>query len=97
MKSKISKKNTFRILEIEQNELKVNNWICKLDKDYDVMAVPRPFPQKLNSTIQIYEVSGVCPSVVLGEIYVSCANPTPKTIENAQMKDGRISTSERQG
>ena len=45
--------------EIFENELKANNWICKLDKDYDVMAVPRPFPQKLNSTIQIYEVSGV--------------------------------------
>ena len=45
--------------EIFEKELKVNNWICKLNKDYDEMEAPRPFPQKLNSTLQIYEVSGV--------------------------------------
>ena len=45
--------------EIFKNELKNNNWICKLDKNYDEMEAPRPFPQNLSSTLQIYEVSGV--------------------------------------
>ena len=45
--------------EIFGNELKAGNWICKLDKDYDRTTVPKPLPQKLDSILQIYEVSDV--------------------------------------
>ena len=45
--------------EIFNNELKDGNWICKIDKDYDKNTVPKPLPQKLDSILQIYEVSDV--------------------------------------
>ena len=45
--------------DIFNNELKAGNWICKLDKSYDKSGVPKPHPQKLDSILQIYEVSDV--------------------------------------
>ena len=45
--------------DIFKNELKTGNWICKLDKNYEISEVPGPHPQNLDSKLQIYEVSGV--------------------------------------
>ena len=45
--------------DIFDNELKAGNWICKLDESYDKSGVPMPHPQKLDSILQIYEVSDV--------------------------------------
>ena len=45
--------------DIFDNKLKAGNWICKLDESYDKSGVPIPHPQKLDSILQIYEVSDV--------------------------------------
>ena len=45
--------------DIFDNKLKAGNWICKLDESYDKSGVPMPHPQKLDSILQIYEVSDV--------------------------------------
>ena len=45
--------------DIFDNKLKAGNWICKLDESYDKSVVPMPHPQKLDSILQIYEVSDV--------------------------------------
>ena len=45
--------------DIFTNELIAGNWICKLDKSYDKSRVPKLHPQKLDSILQIYEVSDV--------------------------------------
>ena len=45
--------------EIFNNELQAGNWICKEDINYDNGIVPQPLPQKLDSILQIYEVSDV--------------------------------------
>ena len=45
--------------DIFNNDLKSGNWICKLDNNYDRTTVPEPLPQKLDSLLQIYEVSDI--------------------------------------
>lgn len=45
--------------EVFDKVYKTGNWMCKLDKNYDELSVPKPSPLHLDSKIQIYEISDV--------------------------------------
>ena len=45
--------------EVFKTVYTTGNWICKLDKFYDELSVPKPSPLHLDTKIQIYEISDV--------------------------------------